>query len=277
MLLHHRMHRMENLFIVTGIIIIAYLLVALYLYLFQRKILYLPDKKLDPPKDYGLQGVKTLKLTTKDNITLTAWHYDACGPEQHTIVYFHGNAAHLGDRAYKFKAFIEKGFNVMAISYRGYGTSQGEPTEEGIYTDARTAIDYLTTTKHIPSQRLIYYGESLGSGVATQMALEHPPYLVVLEAPYTSIVNIAKEKYPFIPASLLLKDRFETDKKIGHIKTALLIFHGLEDNVIPPKHGTSLFEIANHPKHLILKDTVDHTSFNADELAFEIENFLSKL
>jgi fermentation-respiration switch protein FrsA (DUF1100 family) len=249
-----------------------YLVILLLLYVFQRSVMYFPDTALAPPETYGLSA-DSVSLTTADNLTLTAWYIPA-KDNNPTIVYFHGKGGHLGYRAEKFHAFANAGFGVFATSYRGYGTSEGSPSEQGLYADARAAISHMLTT--LTPENIILYGESLGTGVAAQMAMEHPNLrALVLEAPYTSVATRSQEIYPVFPAFWLVKDRYETLKKLPNIHLPILIFHGEKDRVIPIHHGRTLLKKANDPKHNVFYPDVDHTAFPFDDVATEIKRFLS--
>lgn len=241
-------------------------------YLFQRRILYFPNSTAVAPQDVALTQCRTQPLIAPDNTALNAWY---CPPQAGfaTIVYFHGNAGHLGDRANKFRAFTQAGFGLMAVSYRGYGGSAGTPSEAGIYSDARTAIAYVTGQERTPLSRLVLYGESLGTGVAVQMASEHAVAAMVLEAPYTSVVDRGQEKYPFLPVSLLAKDRFESAAKLPSLRLPVLILHGERDTTIPVHHGRAMLELANAPKRGVFYPQTAHTDFDIPSITAELRDF----
>lgn len=253
------------LHLIFAIIAIFYTAACAYLYLFQRDILYKPDKHLELPEKYNLNEASVIKLKTDDNIAITAW-YIAPKATQPTIIYLHGNTANLGKRAKKFKEFAETGFGILALSYRGFGDSEGMPTEVGLYKDARAAIQYLTE-KGLNKKDIILYGESLGTGVATQMATEDKFRALILEAPYDTIIARAAELYPIFPVRLLVKDQYLSVDKIARINTPLLIFHSKDDEVMPIHHGAKLFSAAKEPKKFIVFEHSGHTKFNHSELA----------
>lgn len=245
-----------------------------YLYFFQRSILYLPDKHLDSPDKLNLPEATSLKIKTVDNVTLTAWYIPA-KDNNPTIVYFHGNASNLGKRVNKFKKFNDTGFGVFAVSYRGYGDCEGSPSEEGLYNDARSAINYLVS-KGLKEKDIVVYGESLGTGVAIQVALENNFRAVVLEAPYDSIVARAEELYPYAPIRLLLKDKFLSIEKIGKLHTPILFFHSKDDKVMPFSHGMKLFDAANKPKKIYVFEHAGHGGFDYHELSLLMLDFINK-
>jgi pimeloyl-ACP methyl ester carboxylesterase len=255
-------------------VIVIYAGMNAYLYVFQRNILYFPTVLMGEPRNYGLYDAEPIKLKTADNILIvTWWHKPKIG--EPVMVYLHGNKGNLGDRAEKLKAFADKGFGIMAVSWRGYGGSEGSPTEEGLYNDARATIQYLLDKK-IPLNDIFLYGESLGSGVAVQMATEFKVRALILEAPYTSISNRAAELYPYIPVNLLLKDRFQSIDKIGKIHIPVLIFHGYLDAVMPINHARRLLQAANEPKEVRLFENKGHTDFDFHVLAGYTHEFVRK-
>lgn len=266
---------MQTLLSIVVFLLLSYGGINIYLFLKQRNLLYFPVKAVEAPAEYGLDEMVPVALNAGDGVRLAAW-YKAAGKNGPVVVYFHGNAGHLGDRREKFKAFIQEGFGLLALSYRGYGNSQGEPSEEGIYKDARAAISYLLA-QHIPVSRMIFFGESLGSGVAVQMATEYREVkAIVLEAPYTSIEDRAAELYPYIPVRFLLRDKFCSYKKIGQVQRPILVFHGKKDTVMPVKFGEKLFSLANEPKKIYLFEEVGHTDFDSKQLVAYIRNFLTE-
>jgi len=244
-----------------------------YLYFFQRSILYLPDTHLELPEKYNLPEAKAIKIKTIDNVELTGWYIE---PKQNKpiLVYFHGNRLNLAKRANKFKDFANAGFGLLAISYRGFGDSGGSPSEDGLYKDARAAINYLES-KGIKAKGLVLYGESLGSGVAVQMALENDFRAIILEAPYDSIGARAAELYPIFPVQAILKDKFNSIEKIGKIHTPLLVFHSKDDDVMPINHAIKLFEAGAEPKKLVIFEHAGHGGFDYQELSKLMINFIN--
>ncbi len=257
------------------ILISLYAAVVGFMYGFQRHLMYFPSKDMREPSFYGLSEVSEKTFLTDDNVEITSW-YRAPKNGNPILVYFHGNRGNLGDRANKFKTFLAHPVGFLAVSYRGYGSSEGEPSESGLYEDARTAVRFLME-QGIPLSRIVFYGESLGTGVAVQMALEFGgAKALVLEAPYTSVVRRAQEKYPFIPASHILKDHFNSAAKIKSIQMPVLIFHGRLDEVIPFVHGQELFSMANEPKENHWFENVHHTDFNANVLIDSVAEFIQR-
>lgn len=253
---------------------LLYICIMLYMYLMQRRILFVPEKDLWHPSHYGLDKTEDIILNTIDDVQIGCWYQPPQDKVMPYIVYFHGNAGHLRDRVDKLKTFLDYGFGICAPSYRGYGTSEGHPTEEGLYNDARAAVAFLKA-KGVPEGKMVLYGESLGSGIATQIATEcHEAKALVLEAPYTSTADRGRERYPWLPVYLLMKDWFDSLSKIPKIHLPLLIFHGAEDTTIPQHHGKQLLKAGNTPKKGIFLPKIDHTNFDPAKLSQTILKFL---
>jgi fermentation-respiration switch protein FrsA (DUF1100 family) len=250
--------------------VLAYLFICLAMWAMQRQLLYVPDTRMGPPSSYGLAGFDEVGLTAEDGTRLTAWVKRA-DPGRPTLLYFHGNAGNLGSRSELFEAFAGKGFGVVGLSYRGYGSSEGSPSETGLYADARAALAYARGTLGVPAGALIYYGESLGTGVAVETALAAPPALLVLQSPYTSIEALAGDRYFWLPVRLLLADRFDSVDKIARVEAPLLVFHGEKDAVVPVRYGRALVDAAREPKEAIYFPDLGHGGFDSGRLAEAVD------
>ena len=236
------------------------------IFAFQRHLMYHPVTLLAAPAVYNLPLMRDVRLQASDGITLQAWVQTA-RPGFPTLVYFHGNGGNLGNRASKFGSFVHAGFGLVAVSYRGFGASGGHPSEAGLYKDARAAIAYAKHQMQVPQDRLIYFGESLGTGVAIQMATEKAPALLVLEAAYTSVETRSAELYPFVlGVKTLVLDKYDSLSKIKDVHAPLLMLHGELDTLIPVAHGKALFDAANEPKELIIYPHVQHADYGNDQL-----------
>ena len=165
--------------------------------------------------------------------------------------------------------------NILLISWRGFSGNKGFPTEQNLYKDAEASIKWLNEQK-ISNNKIILYGESLGSGVAVELGKKNNFYGIILESPFTSIENSAKIYYPYLPIKLLLKDRYDSISKIKSITTPILIMHGAKDDVVPISMGRELFEKANNPKHSYFTKEDDHMMEFNSNLLVEIENFIKK-
>jgi hypothetical protein len=227
----------------------VYLAIGLAAYFGQRRLMYFPDRERTLPAAAGLAGVEERILKTPDGARVVAW-YGKARPGEPTILYFHGNAGGLANRAPRVERFMNEGWGVYMMSYRGYSGGTGHPTETANVADARLAYGALLLEGVEPGS-IVLYGESLGSGIAVRLATERQVGGVVLDAPYTSIVEVAAGAYPFLPVRTLIADRYESVKYVSQVKAPLLILHGERDAVIPVAMGRELFRRANEPKRLV--------------------------
>ncbi len=236
--------------ILVGVLAI-YVAFAGLLFLMQRKLQYVPDPSLVEPRQVGLESFAGLRLETPDGERLVAWHASPQGGLP-TIVYFQGNAAGLAARSERFALFHRVGYGVLALGYRGYSGSTGTPTEKGLLLDAATAIGFLRAEGIFP-KRLVYYGESLGTGVAVQLAAREAtrPAAVILESPYTSAADVARISYWYMPVGILMLDQFRSLDHIGAMSAPLFVLHGDADGVVPVDQGRRLFEAAGPPKEMM--------------------------
>lgn len=261
----------QKLLLLTAV---GYVLILGLLFFFQRKLQYIPMGKVGPVSFYNLDDFAEEKITTEDGIKILSWYKPAKKNEK-IILYFHGNAGNLGDRAHKFDSFAKNGFGVLAITYRGYSGSEGKPSEEGLMNDGRAAFKFLLDKGYSP-QDIIVFGESLGSAVAVQLASKFDFYALILESPLASIADIAQKTYWFVPVNLLLKDKFESIKFAPKISSPTLIFHGTNDLVVAYSEGQKLFETIKSPKKFITVEGGGHLNFGDEFLLEEIKFFLSK-
>lgn len=253
-------------------IVIFYISICLIIFIFQRKLQYLPSGELHDISNYEVTDFTAEKLTTKDGVEIISW-FKAPKNNSKILIYFHGNGGNLGGRSMKFKIFTENSdYGILAISYRGYPGSAGKPTEKGILLDAEAATDFLIS-KGYSNKDFILYGESLGSGVALQHALKIDPAGIVLEAPYYSIANIAKLTYWYLPVDLLLKDKYESYKYAKQLTIPVLIFHGTEDTIVPYEEGKALYNEFQGIKTFMTMSKADHLEFDELYLITAIKEF----
>ena len=245
------------------------------MFLMQRQLQYFPTHADPSPAEAGLTGVTRQTLTTPDGETLVVWFAPA-PPDRPTILYFHGNAGSIADRADRLAFYQSQGFGAAFLSYRGYGGSTGTPSEVGLMTDARAAYDWLIA-QAIPPTRITLVGESLGTGVAVQLAAQAQVGAVVLEAPYTAAVDVAARVYPWLPVRLLMKDQFRSSAHIGKVTAPLLILHGTADTVIPFAFGQNLFAVANEPKTFIKINGAGHEALFSPATWQEETSFLNTI
>jgi fermentation-respiration switch protein FrsA (DUF1100 family) len=226
------------------------------MYAFQRDLQYFPTRRDPAPNAVGLTGVTPVTLTTPDGKTLVLWQSPASG-DRPTILFLHGNAGEIADRADRLAFYQSRGFGTAFLSWRGYGGSSGRPTETGLLTDAKTAYDHLRR-QGLPPDRIVLVGESLGTGPAVLTAAANPVGAVILEAPYSAAVDIARRAYPWAPVGLLMKDQYRSRDHIAAINAPLLILHGEADQVIPQGFGQRLFDLAREPKTFLSLGPVGH-------------------
>jgi hypothetical protein len=234
---------------------VFYVVLVTAMFALQRSFLYHPESYMPSPAESGVASMVETHFVTEDGLDLVAWTEPPRVAQKPWVVIFHGNAGTMAGRAFKAKLFLNAGYGVMLVEYRGYGGNPGHPTEEGLFADARAALNYLTA-QGIAGEKLVLYGESLGTGVAVTMATEfaragHPVAALVLEAPFTSTADVAAKHYPYLPARMLLKDRFDSLSRIQDIKTALFVAHGSKDWTVPQKLGRILFAAAPEPKEAL--------------------------
>jgi uncharacterized protein len=230
--------------IVVSLAIASFLLLIAVFYFTQRSLLYFPPRTyLSPPPNKRFLEVP---VTTSDGLALKAWYAPATS-QPFTIVFFHGNGDSLYGAAQIAEPYIAAGYGFLAVEYRGYSGLPGKPTETGLYNDGRACLHALISSGVEP-RHIILFGHSLGTGVAIEMAREFPVAGLMLLAPYLSMPSLAHLHYPFLPAKLLVLDRFENDEKIATIHAPVLIVSGADDQLIPPSQGVKLFSLANEPK-----------------------------
>lgn len=223
----------------------------------QSRLMYFPEQQRITPASAGLADVEERVLGRPGGETVLVW-WGRPKPGQPTILYFHGNAGSFGSRAERIRKYMTQGYGVFMMTYRGYGGSTGKPTEAANVADAKLAYDTLVGLGVDPSD-VILYGESLGSGVAVQVAAVKPAGGVILDAPYTSLVDLAEMHYPILPSRLLMTDRYESTRYIGDIRAPLLIVHGEEDSIIPVAMGRDLFAAAKAPKEIVTLPGAGHS------------------
>lgn len=217
---------------------VGYLSALVGMYAFQRRLLYHPSRTpFDVP-----QGVAEVWLTAQDGVRLNAW-FVSPKDDAPVVLFLHGNAGNLETVAEKLAAYRDAGFGLLALDWRGYGKSQGRPSESGLYEDAKAAMLFLES-QGVANNRVFLHGESLGSGVATWIAEGHRVAGVVLEAPFTSIADAAQFHYPYLPAKWLAKDRFDSLARIAVVKAPILIMQCEEDRTVPVSHGRALLAAA---------------------------------
>jgi hypothetical protein len=234
----------------------------------QRRFLYVPDTNRPDLAMAGVPDARAMTVHTKDGLDLLAWLVPPADDTQPVVLYLHGNGGHIGYRAKRFAELRRFGWGILLLEYRGYGGNKGTPTEAGLSEDAHAAYATLQTIG-IQAERILLWGESLGTGVAVHLAAENRVGAVLLEAPYTSIAAIARKRFPFVPIGLLLRDRFDLIGRIGAVHAPLLVMTAGRDNIVPPAMGRAVFDAANQPKQFWLAPEAGHNNL-PDAGAFDI-------
>ncbi len=250
--------------LIASIAAAGYLMLVAGLYLYQRQLLYRPDRTRPLLGTLARLGVREITVPTADGLSLLAWYLPSRGApdgepagERPMIVYLHGNGAHIGYRADRVEHFAREGYGVLMLEYRGYGGNPGTPSEAGLFEDAAAALRFVAA-RGIQEHRIVLYGKSLGTGVAVHAATSHAVGAVVLEAPYTSIAAAAQFHYPFVPAAWLVADRYDSLARIGQVVAPILMLHGGRDNVVPLSLGKKLFAAAPEPKEQWIAPRAGH-------------------
>jgi fermentation-respiration switch protein FrsA (DUF1100 family) len=230
----------------------------------QRRLIYFPAGGVPTPGDVGLAGVEPVTYKTADGLSLNAWFVAASGTSPRvSVLVFNGNAGNRAHRGPLAAALHRHGLQVLLVDYRGYGGNPGAPTESGLAADSRAARAYLTGRPDVDRSRIVYFGESLGTAVAVDLAVEYPPAALVLRSPFTSMADVGQHHYPFLPVRLLLRDRFDAIDRIRQVRVPLLVIAGGRDRIVPVEQSRRLYDAAVGAKALLVVPGADH---NDDEL-----------
>ena len=225
------------------------LVLSALMLIFERKLIYFPQREHDvTPRQLGL-AFEDLTLTAEDGVRIHALYLPPPGEPRWTVLFAHGNGGNLSHRLDRALFLQSKlGAAVLLFDYRGYGRSEGSPDEEGTYRDARAAHRWLVEEKRVPPDRLVIFGESLGSAVALDLALARPSRALVLESPFASVPAMARAVYPFLPLWPLVRTRYDNEAKAPRLSVPLLVLHGDRDDVVPFEQGRRVFAAAPEPK-----------------------------
>ena len=250
------------------------------LWLFQQRLIYFPSGAV-PPAAAVLGGTQEVGFDTDDGLRLEGWYLPAGGNGRGTTVLVcNGNAGNRSMRAPLAAALSQAGLAVLLFDYRGYGGNPGRPSERGLLADARAARRYLESRGDVDSSRLVYLGESLGAAVAVALATESPPAALILRSPFTSLVEVGQLHYPFLPAGLLLRDRYPVMNQIRHVASPLLVVAGEQDGIIPPAQSRKLYEAADGSKRFVLIPGAHHNDpelLMGDRFLREVVHFLQEV
>ena len=266
---------MNNIFIKSFfLLILIYFVITVVVYFFQRKLLYHPFSPQITGKGL-IHNFETINFKTSDNFELKGW-FHLKNSNKKTILFLHGNAGNLDNRIDKLNFLGNMDINFLIISWRDYSGNPGNPSETGLYKDALGGIEWLNK-KGISNDRIILYGESLGTAITTEVAQNENFAGIILEAPFTSMVDMGQKIYPIFPVKFLLKDKYESKNKIKNIKSPILVLHGRKDKIVPFYMGEKIFEMANSPKFKYFTDLDDHMMNFDEKLVNEIDLFIRNL
>jgi uncharacterized protein len=234
------------------------------LYVVQRSLQYFPERQRTAPWAAGLPEAEEVVLDTADGERVIVWHAPPSEGKP-IFLYFHGNGGSLRWRDGRFRALIADGSGLVALSYRGYGGSSGQPTETGLVEDAAAA--YAFAIARYPAERIVLWGESLGSALALALAGEKPVGHLVLEAPFTSAVDVGAQHYWFVPVRLFMKDQFRSDLRVGKVTAPVLVVHGENDAIVPVTLGERLYGLIRAPKRFMRIASAGHNDLGTQAVA----------
>lgn len=243
---------------ITKGVAFVYILTTIMLYFLQEKLIFLPTQL---PVDHEYAFVhehEEVNLKSEDGAILNAVHFKRNSPKG-LILYFHGNAGDLSRWGTITSYFVEKKYDVLVMDYRTYGKSTGKLSEAALHNDAQLFYDYVL--KQYDETEVILYGRSLGTGIATKLASNNNPNKLILETPYYSLVDVAKNRFPFLPIKWLMKYELLSYEFIKNVSCSITIFHGTNDKVVPYESGKKLFDgIANHSKKFVTIANGEHNN-----------------
>jgi fermentation-respiration switch protein FrsA (DUF1100 family) len=264
---------MSALLWIVPLVVAGYVAGLIVLYVFQRRLLYLPQRRPVSPAAVGFPEAEAVVLETSDGERVIAWHVPPL-PGRPFVIYFHGNAETIAHRADRHRELIATGAGLLAVSYRGYMGSTGRPTEAGLLRDADAA--YAFAAARHPGERIVLWGHSLGSGVAVALAARRPVGKLILEAPFTSTSDVARRMFPLAPVQRLMHDQFHSDERIGAVTASILILHGARDIVVPIALGERLYRLAREPKRFVRYPQGGHDDLDAYGAGVEARRFIDE-
>jgi len=246
--------------VVRALLIVSAVVVLLLsaLWAFQRRLIYLPSAGPVASASTVIPGALDVKLRTSDDVVLDAWFVSAREPRTGvTVLVANGNGGDRSLRAPLARALAERGLGVLLFDYRGYGGNRGSPSESGLARDVRAARQFLVGRAGVPADRLVYYGESLGSAVVTELAVEHPPAGLVLRSPFVDLASVGRVHYPFLPVGLLLRDRYPVTEHLARVRVPVTVVLGTRDSIVPSAQSRAVAEAAPRLRQVVEVDA-DH-------------------
>ncbi|OMQ16190.1 alpha/beta hydrolase [Modestobacter sp. VKM Ac-2676] len=226
--------------VAAGLVVTVLALVTGLLWVFQRALIYLPQ---GAPTTVP-RGAEEVVLETGDGLELSAWWFSGPEPDAPAVLVANGNGGHRGLREPLARRLQDAGLSVLLFDYRGYAGNPGSPSEAGLALDVRAARSFLVEDAGVPPERLVYFGESLGAAVVTELSTEHPPAGLVLRSPFQDLAAVASVHYPVVPARLLLRDRFPVAEQITRVDVPTIVVYGSADSIVPPEQSRTVAEAA---------------------------------
>ncbi|MBR1778738.1 MAG: alpha/beta hydrolase [Alphaproteobacteria bacterium] len=231
-------------------LIILYLLLTAVVYVFQRRLMYNPHTHVNTPHRNESPELEEITLQTNDGLKLVSYYKapktNQAGELYPTVLYMHGNTGPASDAAHKLIPLVNAGYGVLLLEYRGFGPNPGSPTEKGLIADAEAALHFIHL-KQGKQAKVYYYGMSMGTGVANGLAEKRPPAGLIQEGGFTSMTEAAKVHYPIFPVKYIIKDSFDSQRRIASLRAPLLVLHGEKDRTVPVEQGKAIFETAPGP------------------------------
>ena len=272
---------MQIIWFIVLFVAIVYIGFATFLFFFQAKLLFFPDTVIVyTPSSIGLIYDR-ISLITKDNVNISAWYVPVSSgdTERGTILFCHGNAGNISHRLGLIKIFHDLGMNILIFDYRGYGESDGKPSEKGMYRDVEAAWDFLITTKQIPENKIIIVGRSLGGAIGAYIAQNRDPQGLILDSTFVSVNDLGAELYRFIPVRIMSRFSFNTVKYLRNVTAPVLVIHSRNDDVVPFHQGQKVFESAQGNKSFLEITGLHNDGYltSAQRYAEGLESFISQI
>jgi len=262
---------MQRIAVVFAVAVVGFMGVV---WVLQRSMIYFPTRHLGPRPP----GVEEATFTTSDGLELGGWFFPARGSDGRAVLISNGNAGNRGHRVLLAEALRDRGWAVLLYDYRGYGGNPGRPSQQGLAKDARAAVSWLADRDDVDADRIAYFGESLGAGVAAALAAERPPAALVLRSPFTSLVDLGRVHYPFLPVGVLLRDRFPVVEQMRSYDGPVLVIWGDADTIVPPDQSATVAEAAHRSRHVVIAgaDHNDRPLLDGEEFVEAVVGFLTE-
>ena len=227
-----------------------------FLVVFQVRMIFAPTRELSATPASMALPFEDVSIAVEPGVTVHGWYLPANGStvdaeNSKTVLFFHGNAGNISHRLETARFLVELGASVLLLDYRGYGRSEGSPSEDGLYADAGAAYEWLSREKNLSADDIVLFGRSLGGAVAVELASRQPCGGVIVESSFTSLVDMGRRLYPYVPVGTVLRYRFDSAAKMGQLRCPVLVAHSPDDELIPYDMGKKLYEVAPQPKQFV--------------------------